>query len=98
VPGRGGAGLAERAGPRAGAGAAPGAGPYGWAGVVVVRMVEAAPARGVTLGVEEEFLLVGADDGAPAGGGRDVVDADRARGGPGRGGGRPRGRGGPGGV
>ncbi|UQS29974.1 glutamate--cysteine ligase [Streptomyces fradiae] len=48
-------------------------------------MVEAAPARGVTLGVEEEFLLVGADDGAPAGGGRDVVDADRALGGPGGG-------------
>ncbi|WP_229840359.1 carboxylate-amine ligase [Streptomyces roseolilacinus] len=42
-------------------------------------MVAVSAAHEVTLGVEEEFLLVDAVDGAPVGGGGDVLDADRGR-------------------
>ncbi|WP_217624413.1 YbdK family carboxylate-amine ligase, partial [Streptomyces sp. TRM64462] len=46
----------------------------------------AVPARGgVTMGVEEEFLLVDTADGRPVGGCDDVLDADRRRHRPGHG-------------
>lgn len=55
---------------------------------VVVWMVAIPVPRGVTVGVEEEFLLVDAVDGAPVGGCDDVLAADRARPRPEGGGGR----------
>ncbi|GAA4891208.1 hypothetical protein GCM10023237_06320 [Streptomyces coeruleoprunus] len=45
-------------------------------------MVAVPARRVVTLGVEEEFLLVGADDGLPVDGCADVLDADRSLRGP----------------
>ncbi|WP_010475047.1 carboxylate-amine ligase [Streptomyces somaliensis] len=44
---------------------------------MVVLMVAVPAAHEVTLGVEEEFLLLDAVDGSPVGGGGDVLDADR---------------------